>query len=104
MEFTQDHAVMLATMDTRLDNIITKLDQMQDKMDKCFNDHECRVRDIEIHGSQKVRDLGERVAVVETGIENVTKLVEYERGRLAVIFIAIGSLISAAISFWFTHT
>jgi tetrahydromethanopterin S-methyltransferase subunit G len=104
MEFTLANAEMLIAMDERLSFILKKLDHMEEKIDKNLNDHECRIREIEIHGSQKVLEAMSRLDEVEHCVDKVTHLVDYERGRLAIIFIAVGSFISAAISYWISRT
>lgn len=98
MEFTQEHATSLITMEEKLNNIIDKLDDMDRKIDKSLTDHECRLRDIEIHGSHKVSDLGTRVDTLEKCFGEMRDSINYERGKIAIIVIAVGSLISFAIS------
>jgi len=104
MEFTHDDAKRLIGMDKQLTFIIDKLNSMEIKIDKSLTDHECRIRDVEIHGSQKTKEVEVRITELCVEVDKVKETVAYERGRLAIIFIAIGSLISAAISFWVSRT
>lgn len=98
MEFTQEHAESLITMEEKLNSIIHKLDDMDVKIDKKIEDHECRIRDVEIHGSPKLSDIDDRLKLLEKCFGEMKSTIDYERGRLAIIVILVGSFISFIIS------
>lgn len=90
--------IAVARLEGKLDTLVSEVKKMNERTDKCFTDHECRIREVEIHGSQKTREVEAHLETLHEKHDKLQRSVEYERGRLAVIFVTIGAAVSAGIS------
>jgi len=104
VQFTQTHAEKLAAMDTKLDTIAGDIKELKEYWGSCYGKMNADVLDIQLHGSERVKILEGQVIQLQKDHKSLKESVDYERGRLAFIFLGIGGLISASISWWVSHT
>ena len=101
--FTQTHAEKLASMDTKLDEIAKDIKELKEYWGQCYGKMNADVLDIQLHGSERVKVLEGQMIQLQKDHRELKENVDYERGRLAFIFIGVGASISAAIAWLITH-
>jgi outer membrane murein-binding lipoprotein Lpp len=104
VQFTQTHAEKLATMDTKLDSISSDVRELKEYWGQCYGKMNADLLDIQLHGSERVKLLEAQVLQLQGDHKSLKSQVDYERGRLAFIFIGVGAGISALISWWISNS
>ena len=101
--FTQTHAEKLAVMDEKLDGISDDVKELKEYWGACYGKLNADVLDIQLHGSERVKSVEFRILDLEKRQIALKEQIDFERGRLAMLFIGVGAAISAIISWLVSH-